>query len=292
MHQTRRQLALLAAATALRVRNQAGCNLKHPACVIDLCEQLGISVRFCDISSMEGVYIPDARPQPTILVSSMRPAGRQSFSCGHELGHHVFGHGEQWDELIEQRTECRRFAPNEFLADLFSATLHMPKLAVRYAFWQRKIDANTCAPDSVYVVACWFGVGYTTLVTHMRRTLNMIDEPRARELLSNKPKDIRSRLLGIHCPQNLVVVDINWVGRAIDIEVGDWLLLPSETTIEGCVVALMRQSHETTVGQAQRSGIGRVVHEQSGWAAYVRVSRKGYAGRAPFRFDEECDDGQ
>lgn len=290
MHQSRRQLAQLAIAKALEIRKQAGCDLKSAVSVVGLCERLGVAVRFSDIPSMEGMYIPDARPQPTILVSALRPAGRRSLTCGHELGHHVFGHGEQWDELVEQRTESRRFEPNEFQADLFSASLHMPKLAVSYAFSQRDIDAHSCPPESIYAVAGWFGVGYATLITHMHRTLNLIEEPRARELLQRQPKDIRARLLGADCPQNLVVADVHWKDRAIDVEVGDSIILPVETASEGDCIAITQHASDRTIVQAQYPGIGRVVQEQLDWAAYVRVMRKNYVGRAPFRFDEELDD--
>ncbi len=239
---------------------------------------------------MEGVYIPDAKPRPAILVSSLRPAGRQSVTCGHEMGHHVFEHGEQWDEIVEQRTEARRFDPKEYQADLFSAALHMPKIAVNHALNRRGLDARTCPAESVYALAKYFGVGYGTLVTHMARTLNIIDSDRADELLRHQPKDIRARLLGKTCPDDLIVADVHWTDRAIDVQVGDMIVLPAGTGIEGRCISIIEESSTRSLVKAEMPGIGRAANDSLGWAAYVRVMRKDYVGRAPLRFDEEVDD--
>src|SRR5260221_160696 len=105
MSRNRRELAQIAVAQAMRVRKQLNCSLQSPLNVFDSCERLGVSVFFHDIPSMEGIYMPDAQPRPVIVVSSLRPGGRKAITCGHEFGHHVFKHGKQWDELIEERSE-------------------------------------------------------------------------------------------------------------------------------------------------------------------------------------------
>ena len=87
----RKQMARMAAMVALRTRNKAGATLGQAICVYDLAEHLGIEVRFLDIPSMEGFY--SKNPGPLILLSTLRPAGRRVFTCAHELGHHVLGHG-------------------------------------------------------------------------------------------------------------------------------------------------------------------------------------------------------
>jgi hypothetical protein len=252
---------------------------------------MGVSVRFSDIPSMEGVYLPNAHPKPTIVVSSLRPAGRQGTTCGHEFGHHVFGHGEQFDELIEDRTDQRRNADEEYLADLFSAILLMPKLAVSRAFATRSLDPRACTPEAVYAISDWFGVGYGTLLTHMIRTLNMIDAARERDLSRHQPKDIRASLFGQPCLQNLHIADRAWVDRPIDMQTGEILLLPPETEIEGCAVTVIEQSATRTVAKAVTPGIGRVFRNSENWASFVRVSRLNYVGLAQFRFEPEVDDG-
>jgi Zn-dependent peptidase ImmA (M78 family) len=128
----RRSLVMDAADAALRVRQSAGLGMWTPMCVYDVAEKLGIEVRFVDISSMEGMYCKIATP--LILVSSLRPSGRQAFTCAHELGHHIYKHGTRIDELVDRPTAKSRFDPEEFLADCFAGLLLMPKSAVSRAF--------------------------------------------------------------------------------------------------------------------------------------------------------------
>ena len=290
MSRNSRELAQIAAAEAMKARKRAQCSLHLPLNVFDLCERLGVSVFFQDIPSMEGIYIPEAQPRPAIVVSSLRPAGRKAMTCGHEFGHHVFKHGTQWDELIEDASESGRFDPDEFQADVFSACLQMPKIAVTHALASRKLDPENCRPEDVFAVSTYFGISFGAFVTHLERTLNLIGTARASELGARKPKDLREALLGEPCPQNLFVVDLGWEGRAVDVEVGDSVLLPSNVVLEGGSIQVESATNGRTVICATAPGIARVCHS-SGWSAFVRVMRKNYVGRAPFRFDEEADDG-
>ncbi|MEX0803154.1 MAG: ImmA/IrrE family metallo-endopeptidase [Candidatus Binatia bacterium] len=275
---------------ALKTRQEAGIDLRGPICVYDLCERLNVSVRFADIPSMEGVYLPDTDPKPAIIVSSLRPPGRQALTCGHELGHHLFGHGEQFDELFDGRTDQRKNALEEFEVDIFSTMLHMPKLAVNTAFTCRSLNLLVCAPTQIFELAGWFGVGYSTLVMHMARTLMLIPAAREASLLKYQPKDIRAEIFGEDCPTNLYVADQHWTGRAIDLQVGDILIAPRSAEIEGEIVEIVDQSETRTVLRACAPGISRISHNDASWAAFVRVMRRGYVGLAPYRFDEEAGD--
>src|SRR6185312_15295352 len=104
-----KQLSTAAAVKALETRKKAGYRLLDPISVYDLADKMGVDVRFFDLPSMEGMY--RGAPRPTIVVSSLRPPGRQVYTAAHELGHHLFGHGSQFDELVEDRTQQRRFDP-------------------------------------------------------------------------------------------------------------------------------------------------------------------------------------
>ena len=73
-------------------------------------------------------------PEPHIILSSLRPAGRRAFTCAHELAHHFRGDSVHVDELVEQWKRPRRFDPKEFAADCFAGALLMPKMAVERAF--------------------------------------------------------------------------------------------------------------------------------------------------------------
>ena len=290
MRSNRERLAQAAIVKALHMRTRAGYAPRDPVCVYDLAEQLGIEVRFVDIPSMEGIY--KGPVHPTIILSSLRPPGRQSYNCGHELGHHDLGHGAQFDELIDERSRSRRFDPKEFQADCFAGALLMPQSAVRRGFSVRGWDPVTCSPESFYMIATWLSVGYQTLIHHMGRALRMLDTHRTEELLGHQPKDLRARLIGCDCRENVIVADQHWSGRAIDVQVTDFVLLPPGVRLEGECIALLEQDRQQSLVRAVTPGIGRVVAEESSWSAYVRVCRQQFVGRAQYRFEEEVDDAE
>src|SRR5260221_6549457 len=139
-------------------------------------------------------------------------------------------------------------------------------------------------------MASWLGVGYKTLILHMRYGLNAILHDQTQRLLRSSPQEIRFRLLGHTIATHLHMVDEHWLGRAIDMEVGDQALVPSGTRIEGAQLVRSIDAKHGMLVEAVRPGIGRVFLENNGWAAYVRVSRRGYTGRSCFRFEEEVEE--
>lgn len=96
----RKTLVMQGMQASIEARVKAGLDLKSPACIYGLCEAHKVAVRFNDIN-MEGMY--DRAPKPRIHVSALRPLARRTFTCAHELGHHVFGHGSTIDELREDQ---------------------------------------------------------------------------------------------------------------------------------------------------------------------------------------------
>ena len=68
----KRSIAMGAVAEALRLRQRVGINLHDPACVYDIAGQLGVEVRFIDISSMEGMYLYG--PQSSIFCLVLTPS--------------------------------------------------------------------------------------------------------------------------------------------------------------------------------------------------------------------------
>ena len=258
----RRSLVMGAADAALRVRQSMGLGIWIPICIYDVAEELGLEVRFVDISSMEGMYCKTATP--LILVSSLRPSGRQAFTCAHELGHHIYKHGTRIDELVDQSTAKSRFDPEEFLADCFAGFLLMPKSAISRAFATRGWDVRSCTPLQLYAIAGAFGVGYTTLIRHLSTTLNLLPRSRVSELVRVSPKQIRSVLLGRETREDLVLVDTQWVGRAIDIQVGDLVQLPADVVSEGLCISLSEQGKEGLLFRGAAPGVGRFHQPSTG----------------------------
>ena len=109
---TRKNLAREALDQALEVREEAEIAFNVPLCVYGLCDRLGVRVQFVGIN-MEGVYLRSRRP--LMQISSLRPLGRRVFTCGHELGHHVFGHGSTLDELQEEQQATGNSNPPSIL---------------------------------------------------------------------------------------------------------------------------------------------------------------------------------
>ena len=175
------EIARNAVASAYRVRLNAGYDLKAPLCVYDLPENLEIELRFVEIPSLEGVFY-DAEP-PVILVSALRPAGRRRYTCAHEIGHWFLGHSTTVDELIQKRGNSTKWSPEEFAAQVFAGALLMPKPAITHAFAVRGWNPARPEPMQVLTIASLFGVGYGTLINHLRNGIRILGEGTAQSLL-------------------------------------------------------------------------------------------------------------
>jgi hypothetical protein len=281
----RQALAKSAAVQALRIRASVHVKPWDAIDIFDLTQQLGIEVRFAKISSMEGMYIRQSTP--TILIASERPAGRQRFSCAHELGHHVFGDGSRVDELFDPNSKKER-NDEEVRADMFAGMLLMPKSTVDRAFSSRKLNPETADPIGFSRVACALGVGYSTLAGHLYYALHAITENRLAAIDRFTPKKIRESVLGKSESEELILVDEQWAGRPADASVGDFLLLPPASSAEGLCCEYRADLKQGTLFQAVTPGVARF-ESSSGWAAFVRVSRKHYEGRSIFRHLEEVE---
>jgi hypothetical protein len=283
----RQKLAKDALMKALRLRRDKGFGLALPVCVYDLANDMGMEVRFMDLPSLEGIY--SKWPQPVIVVSSLRPPGRQAYTVGHELGHHVYGHGFRIDELLAD-DDAEPVDDEEFLANCFAGFLLMPKAAVARAFTCRGWNPTSSTAVQVFTIAGWLGVGYETLITHMAASLGLLSYPQSRALRKTTPKEIKAALLGMPCQENLVVVDPSWSERAIDLHVGDFVLAtPGVVSEKRCIGPVRTDDHRTLL-QALAPGLGRICHPDSGWSSFVRVSPRGYIGRGIFRNEEEVED--
>jgi Zn-dependent peptidase ImmA (M78 family) len=285
--QTRKDLARKALAAALEIRKNNVKNLVEPICIYDLAEQLEIEVRFADIPSLEGMY--SSTPRPAIIIGSERPSGRRVYTCAHELGHHVFGHGTRVDELRPDGVEPPNFEPEEFLAQAFSGFLLMPKLALCNAFSNRGWKPAHATAEQIYRVSNYFGVTYAAFIHHLS-VLSLLPALNKAHLLNIKPKDIRAAFIP-DPKRQLVIVDAFWKGRAIDLEVGDIVLTPIEAVSEGSCLTKIGQTQQGGLFEAVQPGRGRLVYSAANWAGFVRVSRHFYVGRSIYRhFEEEANE--
>lgn len=278
-------LARLALRGALEIRRRGQVPKDAPVCVFDLAERLGLEVRFCAGASFEGMY---AKGSSTILVPSLRPPGRQAFNGGHEMGHWYFGHGSRIDELPEFAPDDRN-DPEEWVANLFAAYLLMPSWAVDASFKRRGLDPATCTPAELYAVACELGVGYETLIQHLRWSLKLITPARATALAETTPKAIREQIIGKVATKHLVLADSAWVAGNIDLQVGHTALLPVGAVLEGNAVEMVGDLATGRLVQGRKPGISRIFVEGTAWAKFVRVSRADFEGRSLYRHLEDPD---
>lgn len=278
-------LARLALRGALEIRRRGKVPKDAPVCVFDLAERLGLEVRFCAAASFEGMY---AKGSSTILVPSLRPPGRQAFNGGHEMGHWYFGHGSRIDELPEFAPEDRN-DPDEWMANLFAAYLLMPSWAVEASFKRRDLDPATCTPPQLYLVACELGVGYETLIQHLRWSLHVITPARAMVLAETTPKAIREQAIGKGITKHLVLADTAWDAGHIDLQVGHAALLPIGAVLEGTAVEVLGDLPTGRLVQGRKPGIARAFLEGAPWAKFVRVSRADFEGRSLYRHLEDSD---
>lgn len=288
MMHNRRALADKAMKAAITARLRAGKDLVSPVCIYSVAKAHGVHVTFNDIN-MEGMYQRSSPPR--IHLSSLRPLARRAYNCAHELGHHLLGHGSSIDELRENQKVRPWDVPEEYSADTFAAFTLMPTLGIRNAFTVRGLKPDTATPIEIYRIACQFGVGYSTLVTHLRWGEGMINQQRTEALRKFTPHSLRTHILGSFTPQPLIIADEAWSGAAIDAEVGHLLMLPPGTTAHGEAVVPIAELPSGRLFEAKRPGLVRLDRPGSNWAAFGRIARTAYVGRAEFRhLEDDLDD--
>lgn len=279
-------LARRAVRGALETRYMANIQRTEPICVYDIAEKLGVEVRFHKANSFGGMY---AKASQTILVPALRPWGRRAFTCGHELGHWYFGHGSKIDEL-ESVDRTDNDDPEEWLANVYAGYLLMPSWAVQRAFERRGTAPGNCSPIQFYTASSQLGVGYETLISHLRWSLRSITPARAENLLSTSVKEIKSQVLkGFPETGHLVISDEFWETVPIDIQVGDRVILPKDAVIEGASATPIGQSALGLIAEGRIPGIARAESRAKSWAVFIRVSHKDFAGRSIYRHIEDPD---
>ncbi len=272
---------------ALRVRQRAGLALTDPASPIDIAEKLGLQVWFQRLASVEGMLI--RAPHPMILLSSLRPAGRISFTCAHELAHYLFNHDGHVD-VVGSEPVLREDLDDESQANAFAASLLMPKTTVQFAFAQRNAQPESADPLTILAISNWLGVGYSTLVRHLWLYLGLLSGERSRVLLRLGPKDIVGDFARDCKPgAAIVIVDRAWRSRSVDLEVGDVIVLEGPITTSGESIRVNGERGSKIIVRAVRPGTGHL-DGGGGWATYVRVRRSKFEGRSIFRHMEETDD--
>lgn len=284
---TRLHLAAKAAKMAIRLRAELGVEPADSVSPFDLAQHLCVVVQFVSLPTLEGVY--SAGRDPVILISSQRPPGRRNHTCAHELGHHVFGHGQCFEQLAQQGAESD-WQPEEFVADRFAVALLMPKLVVDSAISRRGWSVPFLTAEQAFVIAQDLGVGYGNLIGHLELTLGALSGSHARQLrLAGRPlRHLRKKIAGFEPNHDLIVADRHWGARPIDVEVGDVIVVPDDATPSGGCVALANRPEPHLL--AVSPGEGSITLDEDRQPTTIRVSRRNFTGLARYRHLEDPDD--
>lgn len=281
-HFSQQSSANLSIKKATSVRIRLGIEQHLPVCIYDVCDKLGVTVRFID-NNMEGMYEKSSLPK--IYLSSKRPLARRAYNCAHELGHHEFGDGSSIDQLKEDADRPSWEDPKEFMADSFAAHLLMPTIGLRGAFNSRGLNFQTATPEQIYVIACDFGVGYTTLITHLSVGLQLLNQTRAADLKKVSLNQIKAKLLGQETSSPLIVAGARRLNPRIDAEVGTLILLPKDAFVDADKLNPVGQFKNASLFEVIKPGIAQIRTPQ--WSAFARIARKEYMGMARYRHLEE-----
>jgi len=228
------------------------------------------------------MYSPDG---PTIVIGSLRPRGRRAFTCAHEIGHHMLGHGLRVDDVLLDDPNTRRRDDAEYSADRFASALLMPKLAVERAFAIRGWTPVRCEAWQVYVVAGVLGVGYSTLLGYLEHTLRLLRHGDAERLRKRPLPRIREHILGFRPPHDLLVVDELWTARDADVEVGDLVALPPGVELNHARCLSLTTANGVSLATAATPGV--TIAASGSCGVTCRVARRGYRGRNAYRHLED-----
>jgi Zn-dependent peptidase ImmA (M78 family) len=283
----RKALVVQGMQASINARLKNGMDLKSPICIYGMCDANDVTVRFNDIN-MEGMY--DRVPKPRIHLSALRPVARRAFTCAHELGHHIFGHGSSIDELKNDYAQHGDRPPNEILADAFASFVLMPTMGLREAFAKRAVDPKSATAVQMFAVACNFGVGQATLVNHLAYGIREISQVQRDRLGRITPKMIRTELLGEETAIPLTLADKYWNSPTLDLEEGTFVILPPGVFVDASMLAPERDLASGRLFRAVKCGITRVAVPGTSWATFVRIERRRYTGLARYRHLEETAD--
>jgi hypothetical protein len=240
---------------------------------------------------MEGLYVKQKnKGNPTILLSNQRPLPRRCYTCAHELGHHVFDHGNKLDALSDQAGHSTSKDSEELLVDSFAGALLMPVGGIQAEFVKRNWVIQKASPVQFYIICSVFGTGYQTLIVHCRAN-GLISEHKASALLRLTPAKIFKDLFQSGTNKShFKIIDSYSQLSVIDLEVSNYIVLPRNTQIEG---DHLEKYQETSIGigyLATKPGIVRAATLDGNTSFFIRIQNLHYIGLAENRHLENAVD--
>jgi Zn-dependent peptidase ImmA (M78 family) len=225
-----------AAVRASQLHAQLGLDLTHPVDVFAAAQRLGIVLAFDELGDTSGLYLPAGpeQPLPGILLNSQHPRSRQRYTCGHELGHHVFGHDLESDGDLEsevvrnlERGTLERWSDAEKEAEAFGAWFLMPRRLLRAGLASVGLQRPR-HPLDVYALSLWLGTSYNATARQLGNT-RMLPGAVADDWAKLSPRSFKSALSeGLVLPSYRN--DVWWLDerahqQPVDMRPGDRLII-------------------------------------------------------------------
>lgn len=253
-------------------------NMFQPLNVYDACNKLELDVRFVNIN-MEGMYISSDDPaKSSIVLSALRPFSRKVYTCAHELGHHLFGHGSKIDMISDDSAETSNYDNDERLVDVFAAALLMPIAGVQLEFKKRGWNIKTATPIQYFTISSVFGIGYKTLIYNC--TINKLISPyKSQELSKYAPSHFLNKLLKSKKETgHLKIIDSKYREKIVDSEVSGFLYLPKDIKLEGNHLEVVSETTNGICYKAIKPGILRANNPSEGQTYFIRIQNFEYEG--------------
>jgi hypothetical protein len=141
----------------------------------------------------------------------------------------------------------------------------------------------------VYTLSSVFGTGYNTFIVHCRVN-QIITSTQEKALLKHTPAKILRTLFSTSAsPTHFKIIDGLSEMPVIDLEVSNYIFLPSKTKVMGDHV----KKCEGSVGnvyKAMKPGIFQVAAPNETFSSFIRIQRSAYVGLAEYRHLENHKD--
>lgn len=275
---------------AMELRRYFSVALDSPVCPFEIATRMGLRVQFDNqLKSTEGLYVGSGG---VILLTSLRPMSRQTYTCAHEIGHCRLKHsldiidltGNRAHDLVGHFDSSRQ----EQEAEVFAQILLVTKKAFELALSARGIQTDSVTSVEAFRVACSFGVGLSTIGVVGRSYLKGRAAQWGNVTNGKNLPQIKETIVGRKFADNLVVVDKHWNPiLPISAEVGDFIAVDSslsKSPLDGCSLTKRTTSTEDWIVYLASAVGTQLVSLNDNLNVRVRVARKEYHGMWRFKY--------
>jgi Zn-dependent peptidase ImmA (M78 family) len=158
----------IAMISAADLQEELGLNTYERIDVFDALATVGLKLIFRKLDGCAALYLP-ASPlggRAGVILHVGHPLALQRYSAGHELGHHMLGHGVQADRSTEPRRDRGEPSDEEKLAEAFAAWFLMPPDVVEQTL--RRLGLRMPHhPRDAYALGLRLGTSYRATCVHL-----------------------------------------------------------------------------------------------------------------------------